>query len=339
MNHSFIFLIISLAFSFSVFAKANKVKKNNSKISTESKQITKVGSNRQPLFISDDSIIFISSNRGFNKDPQIYFKNLTTGKEKQLSYQKGQISLGAYDSTSTFIYYASSTDEEKESPYILKKYLDRFPTSVKNDDFFQIDFEPQEIYSSLLDGSQITRLTEHLGFDSSPTYLKSKDRIYYSSWQSNQLTFYAKSIKQSELAPWKVTKTAGNDLGLQISSDEKQFVWSRFSPDFKSSQILLSDPQFKDIQMLTLNSGISWSPVWNPNNQSIIYSARFKNKDDFDLYEVSRDGNCQRQITSEAGDEFYPTISPKGDKILFTSTKSGKEQIHQIDYPEPITCP
>ena len=58
----------------------------------------------------------------------------------------------------------------------------------------------------------------------------------------------------------------------------------------------------------------------------------------FDLFEVSLDGNCQRQITALPGDESFPTISPDGKTILFTATQSGSQQIHTLPYPEDKFC-
>lgn len=302
------------------------------------KQLTQKGFNRQSLFVSDESILFISRNRKAHHDPQIYFKDLKTGKERQITHQRGVVANGVYLDKSGQILYASSTDEDKESPYILKKYLDRFPSSVQNDDFFQIQFVPQEIYSSHIDGSNIKRLTDFPGYDGFPIHHPTKDQLYFSRWQKGQISLYGKSLRK-ELAPWKLVTTAGHDLGLQLSPSKEQFLWSRFSPDFKSSQLLLSDLNFKNPQFLTLNSGVSWSPVWHPNGNSVIYSARASNMNDFNLFEVSLDGKCQRQLTSYKGDEFFPSISPNGKKILFTSTQSGQEQIHQMEYPTPLTCP
>ena len=301
------------------------------------KRITKNGANRQPIFISNSAFVFVSKSRKNHKDPQLYFHDLLEGKEKRITHQRGDLTNGFYFDKKGEIIYSSSTDEEKETPYVLKKHLDRFPASVKNDSFFHVDFRPQEIYKSQIDGSDVQRLTEFSGYDGFPIYLQSKDRLYFSRWNKGQLSLYAKSMSKN-LAPWKVAKTAGHDLGLQISPTENQFIWYRFSPDFKSSQVLLSDLNFKSPLYLTLESGVNWSPTWHPNGKTVIYSARTNNQRDFDLYEVSVNGECRRQLTSFSGDEFYPTVSPDGRTILFTSTQAGREQIYKMGYPEPLEC-
>ncbi len=303
-----------------------------------SKAVTKRGQNSQPVFVSKTGFVYVSKNRKNHKDTQLYFKDLATGKEKQITHQVGQLSGVFYLKSLGQILYSSTTDEEKEAPYILKEYLNRFPASVKNDSFFQLDFSPQEIYQSKLDGSSIERLTESSGYDGFPVYLPEKDRLYFSRWHDNQMHLYAKSLKK-KLAPWKVMKTQGHDLGLQISNQKDKFTWFRFSPDFKSSQVLVSDLEFNNPTFVTLDSGVNWSPTWHPNGKSIIYSAKYSGDRNFNLYEVSQGGECKRQITSDAGDQFFPTLSPNGKVLLYTSTQSGQEQIYRMRYPGPLHCP
>lgn len=302
-----------------------------------SKRITKKGKNRQPVFVSNTGFVYVSKDRKDHSDPQLYFRDLATGKEKRITHQVGTISGAFYVEGTGQILYSSTTDEEKESPYILKSYLSRFPSSVQNDSFFQLEFQPQEIYQSKLDGSEIERLTEFSGFDGFPVYLPKIDRLYFSRWKDNQLHLYAKSLKR-KLEPWKVMKTQGHDLGLQLSHQKDQFAWFRFSPDFKSSQVLTSSLDFKNPTYVTLDSGVNWSPTWHPNGNSIIYSAKNAVAHNFNLYEVSKDGECKRQITSDQGDEFFPALSPDGNTLLYTSTKSGREEIYKMKYPGPLSC-
>ncbi len=332
------FIVLLLVFFHSeAFAQKAHFGKVFDKNLYPSTKITKAGKNRQPLFVSNSGFIFVSKDRKDHSDPQLYFRDLNTGKEKRITHQIGEINGGSYLENSGEILYSSSTDEEKEAPFILKKYLSRFPASVKNDAFFQLDFRPQEIYKSQIDGSEIERLTEFSGFDAFPVYLPKKDRLYFSRWEDNQVNLFAKSLKRN-LAPWKVMKTKGHDLGLQLSPQSDKFAWYRFSPDFKSSQVLISALDFKNPTYVTLDSGVNWSPTWHPNGRSIIYSAKNDGSRDFNLFEVSPDGECKRQITSERGDEFFPTISPDGKTLLYTSTRSGQEEIYKMTYPGPLSC-
>jgi Tol biopolymer transport system component len=303
----------------------------------EAIKITNKGSNRQPLFISDSGIVFVSEGRKAHKGPQLYFRDLQEGKEKQITHQVGHLENGFYVDQTGQLFFSSSTDEEKETPFVLKKQLGRFPASVKNDSFFQVDFGPQEIYRSRIDGTEVERLTQHPGYDGFPAYHPAKNQLYFSRWQQGQMVIFAQSLDKN-LAPWRLSKTSGHDLGIKVSPDSKQSVWSRFSPDFKSSQILVAGPDLKGPNYVTLETGVNWSPTWHPNGRSVIFSARNLGMRDYDLFEVAINGQCRRQITGYAGDEFFPTVSPDGNTILFTSTMSGGEQIYKVPYPGPLNC-
>ncbi len=307
-------------------------------IPPEAIKVTKQGKNRQPVFVSDNSFIFVSEGRRFQKDPQLFFYDLEQGKEKRITHQRGQLSNGFYLDETGHIFYTSTTDEEKETPYALKSVMDRYPASVKNDSFFQVEFAPQEVYQSRIDGTEVQRITEYSGFDGFPAYYPKKKQLYFSRWENGKISIYAQSM-QGKLAPWKVSKTSGHDIGLKISPEGNEFVWSRFSPDFKSSQILSASADLRNPSYVTLESGVNWAPTWHPNGKSILYSARTSGMRDYDLFEVSANGDCKRQITGYAGDEFFPAVSPDGKTILFTSTMSGGEQIYKVPYPGSLSCP
>jgi len=305
-------------------------------ISAPAEQITTRGQNRQAHFISDQEILFVSRDRKRNQDPQLYKKDLNTGFESQITYQRGSIQAGTLIN-SKYILFSSSSDEDNESPLALKKYLDRFPSTVDQGGFVHLDFNPQEIYLSTLDGSQITRLTQWSGFDGFPAYKQQGNQIYFSRYDKKQMRIYTMQ-NQEDAKAWPVLKGDGHDLGVQVSPQSKGFVWSRFSSDFQTAQILATNKVFKQLKTLTPTFDLSWSPSFHPNGQSVLFSARNNDMANLDLFEVTLDGNCHRQLSSYEGDEYFPTVSPDGTKIMFTSTQSGSEQIFMLQYPGPLKC-
>ncbi len=328
-----IFILVSLSLQTSRAA----VEFSPFLISAPAEQITTRGQNRQALFISDQEILFISRDRKRDQDPQLYKKNLNSGDEIQTTYQRGTIQIGAILHDKKQILFSSSSDEDNESPLALKKYLDRFPSSVDQGGFVYVDFNPQEIYLSTFDGSKITRLTQWSGFDGFPAYKKQGNQIYFSRFSNKQLRLYTMQNEEDAKA-WPVIKTDGHDLGVQVSPQSNSFVWSRFSSDFQTSQIFASNSVFKKTKILTPDFDLSWSPSFHPDGQSVIFSARNKEMANLDLFEVTVDGKCHRQLSSYEGDEYFPTVSPDGTKIMFTSTQSGSEQIFMIQYPGPLKC-
>jgi Tol biopolymer transport system component len=52
---------------------------------------------------------------------------------------------------------------------------------------------------------------------------------------------------------------------------------------------------------------------------------------DYDIFEADLNGNIVRQLTNEPGYDAEATVSPKGDKIVFTSTRSGDLELYTMN--------
>lgn len=53
--------------------------------------------------------------------------------------------------------------------------------------------------------------------------------------------------------------------------------------------------------------------------------------DSFDIFVADLDGNIVKQLTDEPGYDAEATVSPKGDKIVFTSDRSGDLELYTMD--------
>ncbi|MGB0429165.1 MAG: hypothetical protein ACPGLV_01735 [Bacteroidia bacterium] len=51
----------------------------------------------------------------------------------------------------------------------------------------------------------------------------------------------------------------------------------------------------------------------------------------FDIFVADLEGNIVAQLTDEPGYDAEPTVSPKGDKIVFTSTRSGDLELYTMN--------
>lgn len=52
---------------------------------------------------------------------------------------------------------------------------------------------------------------------------------------------------------------------------------------------------------------------------------------EYDIFVADLDGNIVAQLTDEPGYDAEPTVSPKGDKIVFTSTRSGDLELYTMN--------
>jgi|GEM_PF-2333124 len=299
-------------------------------------QLTFDGQNRQPLLDSGKGFYFISRGRKKHKDSQIYYYDFDTKKTKRLTHQRGHI-IGGMVSKDGDYYYSSSTDEEKETPDLLKDYIKKFPDEVDSGFFAHVNFRKSEIYQINSENGKTHRLSQTPGFDGFPVYSKKTRKTLFSRLSENRIALVQKRHRRPA-SRMPIFESSGHDLGVQISPNEQLLVWYRFSPDFSSSQLMLAGADYKNLKMITENEGIQWTPQWHPSGKTIIYSAKKKTDRNFNLYEIELSTGCQRKLSSLEGDQFFPILDKNGEKLYFTSTITGSEQIHTMSYPYPFLC-
>ena len=71
--------------------------------------------------------------------------------------------------------------------------------------------------------------------------------------------------------------------------------------------------------------GISWT-----SDGRIVYAARLKGN--HDIYIMDQDGRNQKQLTADAHDNTWPSVSPDGRYIIFMSNRTGSNQIWMINF-------
>ncbi|MFP2995154.1 hypothetical protein ABN763_04555 [Spongiivirga sp. MCCC 1A20706] len=148
----------------------------------------------------------------------------------------------------------------------------------------------------------------------------------------------------------------GDNAEAYWSFDDKQIV---FQSNFKEwgvncDQMFLMniDETFKDKQppMISTGMGRTTCAYFLPDNKHFVYASthlgdkecpevplRKNGKyvwpvyDDFDIFVADLEGNIVKQLTTEKGYDAEATVSPKGDKIVFTSTRSGDLELYTMD--------
>jgi TolB protein len=74
-------------------------------------------------------------------------------------------------------------------------------------------------------------------------------------------------------------------------------------------------------------------PTWSPNQTEIIFSS---NRDgDFEIYRMNPDGTGVTQLTQNNAWDSEPHYYVFGQKIVFTSDRSGNKDIWQMDLTQP----
>jgi len=144
----------------------------------------------------------------------------------------------------------------------------------------------------------------------------------YWSFDSKQLTF------QSDYSPWTngcdqiFRMTPGksdlkNNKPIRISTGTGRTTCSYFMPGNK--QILYASTH-------AAGEACPPAPERNPNGKYVwaIYES-------FDIYISDLDGKIIKRLTDTPGYDAEGTISPKGDKIVFTSVRDGDLDLYTVD--------
>ncbi|MBC7383736.1 MAG: PD40 domain-containing protein [Bacteroidia bacterium] len=102
-------------------------------------------------------------------------------------------------------------------------------------------------------------------------------------------------------------------------------------------------------KMISTGLGRTTCSFYMPDNKHILYaSTHLGNKDcpaepphtgrylwavyaDFDIFIATEAGKITKQLTNQKGYDAEATVSPKGDKIVFTSTRNGDLDLYTMD--------
>ncbi len=105
----------------------------------------------------------------------------------------------------------------------------------------------------------------------------------------------------------------------------------------------------KKPRMVSTGLGRTTCSYFLPGNQTIVYGSTHISNEacppvpprgqkyvwpiypDFDIFTADLEGNILAQLTTEAGYDAEATVSPKGDRIIFTSTRSGDLELYTMN--------
>ncbi len=149
----------------------------------------------------------------------------------------------------------------------------------------------------------------------------------------------------------------GDNAEAYWSFDDKQLVFQSnnkaWNVDCDQMFLMNANETFMDSvapPMVSTGKGRTTCSYFLPDNKHIIYASthlgddkcpetplRKNGKyiwpiyDSYDIFVADLEGNIVKQLTNEVGYDAEPTVSPKGDKIVFTSTRSGDLELYTMN--------
>jgi len=235
--------------------------------------------------------------------------------------------------------------------------------------YSHLDSVGKEIYICDMDGHSPLRATFDRSINISPRWA-SADEISYTSYKRHNPDLWLLDMRQgrntrlssypglNSAAAWSpdgsryaVTLTKDGNPEIYIfrkgASRGRRLTFSpgidsspTWSPDGKylaftsdrsgTPQVYIMDTDGGNAQRLTYKGTHNDSPSWSPTLDLIAYVSRGPDGN-FNIWMITTNSSNQRQLTS-VGNNENPQWSPDGLHIVFSSTRSGSEEIYTMDF-------
>ena len=161
------------------------------------------------------------------------------------------------------------------------------------------DFEGDlDIYRSNLDGSNVQRLTNQVGYDGGP----------FVSWDSKKIVYRRDEfVSDKEITDYK------DLLKDHMIRPTKLEIW-------------IMDADGKNKKQVTHLGCASFAPFLHPDGKRIVFSSNTHGSSsrEFDIWMINVDGTGLEQITKSPAFDGFPMFSRDGKKIVFASNRNAK---------------
>ena len=113
---------------------------------------------------------------------------------------------------------------------------------------------------------------------------------------------------------------------VNLTKDLPESSMPSFSPDGENilfvcnGQLTIMDHEGQNVRTLTSGNLHRWKsfPVFSPDGSKIAFFAKPQHYSDrLDVYILNSDGSGLSNLTSQNGDNLYPTFSPDGNTLLY----------------------
>lgn len=141
----------------------------------------------------------------------------------------------------------------------------------------------------------------------------------------------------------------GENAEAYLSFDEKRLVFQSTRDSFHCDQIFVMDTNGENVQLISGGVGRTTCAYFLPGDNHIVYASTiesgascppppdrskgyvWKLYESFDIYASDLNGGNLKKLTDSPGYDAEATVSPMGDKIVFTSLRDGDPELYLMD--------
>ena len=155
--------------------------------------------------------------------------------------------------------------------------------------------------------------------------------------------------QEKHLANLKMLTDIGENAEAYFSFNENKLIFQSTHPPYKCDQIFTMNIDGSDKKLVSTGKGRTTCSYFLPGDKKIIYASThaagpncppkpdiskgyvWKVYKTYDLYQANSDGSDPQPFIPAPGYDAEATISPKGDKIVFTSQRNGDLDIFTVN--------
>ncbi len=172
--------------------------------------------------------------------------------------------------------------------------------------------------------------------DTHPVWSPKGDQIAFTSDRDGNIEIYVTGADGQGLT--RLTNHDQVDAELSWSPDGSMIAFNAREKEDGDFEIFVINADGTDRRQLTFNQSGDYTPSWTPDGQQLIFSSNrdYPGATDMEgnreLYVMDLDGNLLKKLTNFGAKTSTPQISPKGQKIAFTSDMDGDYEIYTMKW-------
>jgi len=141
----------------------------------------------------------------------------------------------------------------------------------------------------------------------------------------------------------------GENAEAYWSFDETKLIFQSTRPPFTADQIFTMNADGSDVKLVSTGKGRTTCAYYMPGDKRILYASTHGGGDkpppppdrsrgyvwavypSYDIYVANADGSEPAQLTKRPGYDAEATVSPTGDRIVFTSLRDGDIELYSMN--------
>ena len=167
-------------------------------------------------------------------------------------------------------------------------------------------------------------VTNDVAPDNTPSWSKDGKTILFSSARDGNAEIY--TIKEDGTSPQRLTNNPSADYSPAYSPDESKIVFVREVTGGRP-QLFVMNSNGTNVVNISNNTFNESQPSWSPDGRKIAYAsdrdAKFGANTYLEIYTMNPDGTGVTRLTfHDTGIDYYPSWSPDGTQIAFTTSRT-----------------